>query len=216
MKTIKQDSKKRLAIDIDGVVFPFVDAFRENACRFYNVCDLAYPPCYDFRQGWADRKDLTDEILKKTYDSVLYGKEGDRTHKNWQPYPGSQAALEEASRLGYQIYFLTARRDAQGFIGTRQSLRLIARTTKWIKEHFPFAEDSIYSKIKFGYALDFLLLLDDHGRDCQDWIKAGGEALLCKRPFNSDYHKSDIPTFKGWENDNLIDHIRKIEAKQTE
>ena len=208
------ETNKKLAIDVDRVVFPVIEAFQDSLCRLFGVCNLPkISACFDLRDSWPGREDLSKEIIRSGYDSIYDKAKGSQLiHERYKPYPGSQETLESLDRLGYQIYFLTARTDQQGLVGTKQHLELIDITNRWIKKHFPYAKGVLYSKEKFEYANDFLLLLDDSLENCQNWIKAGGLAIAyCSIESCSIHRQDQVPVMVGWSRGVLLDYIREIE-----
>ena len=201
---------KKLAIDIDGVVFPFIEIFKHNACQLYGICDLPDPEHFTFEISWADRQDLTDDIFNKIHKSIFDDATGRQVHKDWKPYQGSQQSLEELNQLGYSIYFVTARMLAVKLVGEEKKSEIISMTNQWARRYFPYVEDILYSQDKLEYVQDFLCLLDDRGATCQNWIKAGGQAILYSQPINLRYRQSNIPVFKGWTKDSLLTYIEKL------
>ena len=158
--------------------------------------------------GWA----VTNRVKDRTLDTPFRGQLEQKEYASWNPCRGSRESLGRLNRLGYRICFLTARTDSQVCVDLEKHRRIIDVTKTWVDKHFPFAETVLYSGSKIEYAQDFLFLLDDRGKTCQQWQQAGGQAVIYNRSWNDRYHSNGIRVFAGWLKDDLLRHARKIES----
>ena len=202
---------KRLAIDIDEVVFPLIESFKDIIAKKHGILNLPAPRFYSLERSWS-RQGITTAIKESVFRQFFACTTVRQTHFSLNPHSGATETLKNLNKLGYEIYFLTARSIIKDFVGDKQYKATIKATEEWVKRHFPFARGVIYSNDKIEYASDFICLLDDYGRLCQNWIEAGGQAVLYHRPWNTRYHARNWPVFKGWLNDNLLNHIQQIET----
>ena len=133
------------------------------------------------------------------------------------PASALKKTLEGLNSRGYQIYFMTARTDQQGLMGTKQHLELIDITNRWIKRHFPYAKDIFYSEGKSEYANNFLCLVDDYVEHCQNWTKAGGQSIIhCPKKKHNLPQQDNIPVINCWQKGALLEQIKKIELSLKE
>ena len=99
-------NNKKVAIDVDGVVFPYTDVMKAGICRLYGVCNLPDPLHHREARDWVDGGYLTEEDLTRAR-KVLFDADhqGQETHNNCQPCQGSRRSLKKLNQLGWKNLF---------------------------------------------------------------------------------------------------------------
>ncbi|WP_280465802.1 5' nucleotidase, NT5C type [Nocardia brasiliensis] len=175
----------RVLIDIDDVLYPFIDQLRQYL--FDNLVlpleAMPEPTCWEFADQWG----ITAEDLWAIADeAVNFG-----LFRVGDPLPGAAEGLRELRSLGHTIHIATARFGGQPGVLQRD-------TVHWLNEHgFPY--DSLtFTADKALLRCDYAI--DDRVKNYRAMDAAGIHAVLMDRPWNQDdmYNNrrvTDIPEF---------------------
>ena len=136
-----------VGIDLDGVIYPFMDSFRKYCAERMGKLFLPDPTHWLFYEDW--------DLDKETFDQWL--NDAARTHDVFAteaPYEGVVEAWETMKSMGLNIHILTARPQSAW-----------EQTAGWLTEH-GLEVDSLH----FNPTKSFLsvlskgksALLDDH------------------------------------------------------
>lgn len=93
-----------------------------------------------------------------------------------EPYPWFKRIRDEIHSLPNDIstYVCTS---------PSRSYNCYAGKKIWLDKHFKWIP-SFFGKDKFLLAKEGRLLIDDSDKNCEEWVKAGGEAFLFPQPWN--------------------------------
>ena len=160
-----------VGIDMDGVLYPFINAFRSYCEERLGRKFLQDPTHWNFFEDWGLDASTFQTWLKEAAKShTVFGSE--------MPYPTVLEAWEVLRANKIKIHILTARpQEAWG------------QTADWL-EKYGLVVDSLH----FNPTKDFLAkiatgkaaLLDDHSVYYQEAQKAGIFACLLNQPWNQD------------------------------
>jgi 5'(3')-deoxyribonucleotidase len=157
--------KTRLVIDVDGVIYDFVDAFM----KLYAYHQGTIPEGFEWKDWSAmdalPNQDVVDHLWKRELALFSYGK----------PYEDSIQALERLNDT-YDVVLATA----------TPHVHVNARS-QWFKQHAPFIhrkDQMIFLADKSMVVGD--LLVEDHLPHIKQWQKVNGNytALCIDRPWN--------------------------------
>lgn len=146
-----------LAVDIDDVLFPFVDgiAAYHNELRGTNLTSRDFVS-YNFREVWGGDQLETDHLI----DEFLR-----RDHLQLRPVEGARRALEQLSR-DFDIYLVTARNEL-----------FTESTSRWLRHHLP----DLFTHVIFAGNPHDGRSYQPKGRICQ---KLGAQLLIDDHPSN--------------------------------
>lgn len=159
--------KARLVIDVDGVIYNFVDAFM----KLYAYHQGVVPEGFKWTD-WNDmntlpNQDVVDHLWKRELDLFSYGK----------PYPDSIEALN-ALDGAYDVVLATATPHIH-----------IPHRSRWFKKYAPF----IHRKNQMIFLADKSmvvgdLLVEDHLPHIKKWQEVNGNytAFCIDRPWNKE------------------------------
>lgn len=171
----------KLGIDLDGVVFPFAENFKQYCLtrpRSVNVPVDATVETWDFFRDWGMTVEefvaICDEGVDDGY--IFYEAE---------PIPGSVETLQALHRQGHTIHVITHR-----MFGSKS----FANTHDWLVDYkVPFTSVT-FAKDKTFAAMD--VLLDDRVENYEASVRAGIPALVFDQPWNR--HLEDAERVRGW------------------
>ena len=165
-----------VGIDVDGVLYNFVDALRRQVSKQYQ--DTSFPEAYrwNFYQDWG----LDDDEFHHHYAAGVLNKE-----LLWEgtPYPGTKEAWYSIRSMGHRIHIVTDRRPQ----GAEEEA--INATLHWLNTHgfhadsIQFSPDKtlILEKVENPHKVFFI---DDRPENVHDLLNAGVHAYILNRPWN--------------------------------
>jgi 5'(3')-deoxyribonucleotidase len=164
----------KIYVDLDGVVVNFVIP----AMQHYGV-DISHESQYPDGFGWnvlgatnllRTRQNLPELSATDFWDGLNYG--------FWyclSCYPGAKEFLNELDKMG-DVFFATS---------PTLSSACVAAKYDWVKTHFRDRLRKLYiGADKTAYAKPGSILIDDRDRNVDNFIEAGGKAVLFPRPWN--------------------------------
>jgi len=96
-----------------------------------------------------------------------------------KPYPWAGLFIQEVEKYG-EVRLATAVVTASG---------CVAGKYMWVKKNLPQYLDTLHiGNIKSDFAQEGTLLIDDRDKNCEDFIAAGGAAILVPRAWNKRGH----------------------------
>lgn len=163
-----------VGIDLDGVIYPFADAFKAYCEERLGTTDLPNPTHWNFYEDWG--------IDHETFHAWL--RQAAITHQVFathNPYEGVVEAWRDLQDMGIKIHVLTARPQSAW-----------AQTAEWLLVH-NLHVDSLH----FGPTKGFLskiakskaMLIDDHVVYYDEAERNGIIPVLMDRPWNA--HKQE-------------------------
>lgn len=172
----------RLGIDLDGVVFPFIDNFVEY-CQLegINVPAADTIDNWNFFEDWGYDVNWFKGLCEKgVNEGFIFG--------NQDPYPNSLETLSLLKGEGHSLHVITHRTFGE---------RSIQNTADWLHEHsvpfdtVTFAEDKTFVQVD--------LLIDDAIKNYEASIKAGIPCILMDRPWNQNENYPRVYDWDGFE-----------------
>lgn len=160
-----------VGIDLDGVIYPFANAFKQYCCERMGRLFLPDPTHWNFYEDW--------DLDEKTFNQWL--NDAANTHSVFateEPYEGVVEAWKELREMGMKIHVITARPQSSW-----------EQTAGWLTNHGLIADSlhfnttkAFLSRIAKGKAI----LVDDHvayydEAECNNILP-----VLMDRPWNQD------------------------------
>lgn len=169
----------RIGVDLDGVVYDFVAAFRRHLVSVGHAPDeLPEPEQWEMWEAWGlSQSTWFEHFAAGIACGEIFGS-GD-------PYPGAVAALSDLHARGHSIHIVTARGVHPAAVGL---------TSHWLAEHrIP------YSTLTFA-ADKTVIPCDIFIEDSVDNARAlGSAAVLMDRPWNRDAPGIErVPSWDGF------------------
>lgn len=158
-----------VGIDLDGVVYPFMEAFRGWCSKKLGDYNLPDPTHWNFYEDWG-----LDEETFKTY--VKEAATVDSIFKMLSPYDGTVQAWRDLRDLNIRIHVLTARPHS-AWVQTIDWLSVYGLHCDSL--HFTNTK-SMLSKLNTGKAL----LIDDHIAYYEEAERNNIVPVLMTRPWN--------------------------------
>lgn len=178
---------KRVFLDLDGVLADFIG----GVLKLHN---LPYSHIKDMKGSYGVAKYLN--LSEKDFWGEL-NKHPDFWH--------SLSTTKEANDLVENIYSLVDSSSVYLLTSPSRNEHAYSGKYLWVKKHFPdLLPRLILTSHKHLLADRFHILVDDSDKNCNDFKKAGGNAILFPRPWNS---KFSLAT-KGYEL--VIKEIRRF------
>lgn len=166
----------KIGIDLDEVVYPFVDVFRrwlveERGIRAAEDCPR--PTHWGFFKDWGLTTDTFMEEFVAGIQAGCIFHEGD-------PIPGSIEGLHELAERGHELIFITARHIPGAESQARRA------TLKWLASHDVALSGLCISEDKGALQTDIFLDDAEHNYDS---LEADGETMpvLLTRKWNEDH-----------------------------
>lgn len=194
---MRKDTLK-IAIDLDGVVYNFIDEFRDYLINHegYDPDDLPEEyTSWDYYKVWG----LSDlEYWEKFFTAAH------KSHilTNGKVIPGAKEGLEKIKELGCEIVILTAREA----VGTKTSETIRTNTLNWLDANGIVFDELVISNEKFNE--DFDVLFDDGPHNIEAVILDGRPAIFFDQPWNR-----SVPIYNrvyGW--DQLVESVEEMLA----
>jgi 5'(3')-deoxyribonucleotidase len=177
-----------IAIDLDGVVYDFVAAFRAHCVRAgIDAATSGRTDRYDFYLDWGLDRHRFADLLADAVDTAGMWREGEAV-------PGALAALSAMAAAGHRLHLVTNR-----LIG----VRAWANTEAWLATwNVP------YCTVTFA-ADKTVVLADWFIDDCPDNVDAvaaaGRYASVFTQPWNQDWDpkpgQGRLASWPFWENE---------------
>lgn len=164
-----------IGIDMDGVVYPFMSAFKKYCEDVLEMSDLPEPTHWDFYEDW--------DINKKEFDALLNS--APVTHRLFaseSPMKGVYKGWEMLRSMNVKLHVITARPTTAW-----------AQTAEWlhdhdlVPDHLHFTNDKT---ILAHTAREHSAMIDDHHLYYQQLDKAGVFAVLHDHPWNRQFEVS--------------------------
>lgn len=177
-----------IGIDMDGVVYPFMSAFKKYCEDVLEMSDLPEPTHWDFYEDW--------DINKKEFDALLNS--APVTHRLFaseSPMKGVYKGWEMLRSMNVKLHVITARPTTAW-----------AQTAEWlhdhdlVPDHLHFTNDKT---ILAHTAREHSAMIDDHHLYYQQLDKAGVFAVLHDHPWNRQFEVS-------YRANSLVDFARLI------
>lgn len=161
----------KLGIDLDGVVYPFDEAFRHyvTTYRGFDPARCTAPKRWSFYEDWGLTTAEFMELLAAGVDEDVIFTWGD-------PYPGAKESLERLKAAGHSLHVITDR--TVGSPGVAQYA-----TVAWLAVHgipydtITFAADKTIANVQAH--------VDDKIENYLAMDKVGCWAFLLTRPWNT-------------------------------
>ena len=181
-----------LLCDIDGVVYPYMDAVRAVA---EEIVGHALPSVrwYDLQRSWG----ISASIHQAAHLRVF------ATHRShyMDPVSGAPEALRELHDAGVEIMFLTRRVNYTASIGGSFD-RAADITRKWLDGWAP-PHDVIFEMHKTDCKRESTLMLEDNPAEAEAMIEQGRQVWLLDQPYN---RESDIKRSR-WGDRAIVDAL---------
>jgi 5'(3')-deoxyribonucleotidase len=159
-------SKYRVMMDMDGVLYPFEEAFNQLYVKYGGE-----PIAFDH---WLDFSALPGGIVEKVWnDPDLF-----RINK---PYPGTQQAMKELDDMAdVEVYYVTS-------FGRNPDITVPSKWL-WLKRYFPWVSERNFAAICVKWFFRADLLVEDFPSNIKKWKKENpeGKAMLVQQPWNED------------------------------
>lgn len=157
-----------IAMDMDGVVYPFEDAFND----LYTEFGGEYQP-FDH---WIDFSTLPGELVGKVWDDPrLFTIRG--------AYPNAQLVIQAIRTMpDTRMFFATS-------FGRREEAGVIVRNKlEWIQKQWPGFDSHDFIAIHAKWLLDTDMIVDDFPDHVRKWknYHPEGASVLIRRPWNED------------------------------
>lgn len=162
----------RVGLDLDQVIYPFVQEFRQYAIdREWLTADAPYATIWAFYEsyGWSrDQFLMVHEEFVKDWGyragPVIGGRE-------------TLQALERLSDAGHEIVLVTARHTTPD-----QRLAIEVQTREWLSSHRVFFDELHFERDKTRVPVDYFL--DDRYSNFDALACVGVESWLYDQPWN--------------------------------
>lgn len=149
-------SNKTIGIDIDGVMYPYYEQFREYM-KGYNILFPINPTSYSVYDGIMTREEYIDchtEFIEDMYYNIQ------NINVKGDIYIGVVSTINKLKKLDYKIVIITSR----GTIYHKDEFELksieIKYTTEWLYEYKIQYDDLIFTTDKSDYKFD--IFVDDN------------------------------------------------------
>lgn len=163
-----------IGMDLDGVVYPFVNAFQRYCAERQGKLFLPEPTSWHFYEDWdMDESTFHQWVNDAATECEVFASE--------KPYEGVVEAWSQLREMGIKIHVLTARPQVAW-----------EQTSRWLTENGLLA-DSLHFNPTKGFltkiAKGQALLIDDHVQYYNEAEKNGIIPVLLNRAWNE--HKED-------------------------
>jgi len=174
-------SQKTLLLDLDGVLIDMVvplmqwwgvriESDEEYPQQFGYDVKSAIAYCLN-RQGRMSKSHHIHNMSKE----VFWRRPPYTFWQDLQPYTTALNFVKFLERGPYDVYVLTIHASAH----------CAAAKMDWVEEHLP----KYWDRVLIGHpkhlaANSHSILIDDCTKNCEDFRRAGGTAILCPRPWN--------------------------------
>lgn len=178
--------KIRLGLDLDGVVYNFVDEFRAYVSneRGVDPDSLAVVDKWEFYLDWG----MTLEEYFATLETAAVG---GHVFKSGQMYDGAAEAVAKVRDMGYEVVAVTARKLTD-IVADHQVI--YDNTSNWLTLNGIHFDELIVDNDKTTHGLN--VLVDDSIGNIENFIVAGGMGIIFDRPWNQG---SQYTRIMGWD-----------------
>lgn len=166
----------RIGVDLDGVVYNFVDAL---STYINSEVPLATPTQWDFWHDWF----MEFEEWKQHFSNAVTDK---FVFYRGDPLPGSMFGLARLKSLGHSIHIVTDR----PFDGA------YAFTKEWLDSNSVPYDTLTISPDKAEVATD--IFLDDKPDNVRRIAEVGALGVLRDQPWNREASAAALPRIKNW------------------
>lgn len=174
-----------VAIDLDGVLYPFVQEFEKFCSRALNMDHLAPPTHWHFYEDWGLSADEFHHLLVESIHTGVF--------LHGEPPIGAQAAINALRKTGVKVHYLTSR-PAEAW----------ADTAWWLDHHMlrgdslHFTEDKkVFASIPADWGLG--AMLDDSPLYLEDLAPYPHiHRVVFDQPWNKDVNLPRVETLMGF------------------
>lgn len=165
--------KLRIGVDIDGVLFPFVDSLCTHAVTSLGRSkqSLPAPTQWDFSAAWGM---TSAELVELMHDGVDNG----ALLLDEAPYPGVVAGLGRLRAAGHTVHLVTDR----AWLGRREQAAE-ARTVAWLERNKVPHDTLHFTKDKTAVPTD--VFIDDRPENYEALAGAGVDVFLRGHAYNA-------------------------------
>lgn len=185
----------RLGMDLDGVIYNFVDEFRNYLIDHQGRDPEELIPAtqWNFFYDWGmTLEEYEFYLTQAAIDGYVF--------KSGEVYAGAVEALLEVEKMGFEIVVITARR----LTDVLAHHEIIEQNTyNWLTDNNIPHHGLIISNEKTTHDLN--ILVDDSVKNVENFILAGGRGYIFDRPWNQDYPYNRID---NWEC--FVEEMRSI------
>lgn len=197
MQTNQQQSKIRLGLDLDGVIYDFVDEFHDYIAEIkgWNPDELKNPTHWAFYRDWG----MTDE---EYYVELGKAAINSKVFLNGSIYDQALESIVKLKDMGFEIVIITARQLSNN----PEHMHVIRKNTEaWLeKNNVPF-DELVIDNDKTRHSLN--ILIDDNTANVEAMAMRGNDAYIFDRPWN---RETDLfPRVTSWP-----DLVREMEIVQ--
>lgn len=175
-----------VGIDLDGVLYPFVTAFRQYCIRHlgYSRATTPEPTHWHFYEDW----NMDKEVF---YEHIKIGARDHRLFTEFPPEPTCHHAFDGLREMGIRIHILTHRPQ----VAEHDTINWLARHNL-LPHSIHFVKDkTILKDMAFGKAA----MVDDCVDNYVAAKEAGILAVLHSRPWNMEYPDAlRVQTMRGF------------------
>ncbi len=170
----------RCFIDMDGVLADYYGGI----CRAFRA--PMDPPAWPYRCRLGDWDFFVGHPLHLNNEQVAPVMNRD-FYANLDLLPDARELMKCCEeRFGSEVFFLSSPWDTPG---CDQGKR------EWVKKHFPdYSKKTLIGSCKEACAHPKAVLFDDSPKNCESFIRAGGQAILIPRPWNMRHNVCDLAT----------------------
>jgi uncharacterized HAD superfamily protein len=173
------EEKKRIGIDIDDVIFPFMANFLSYLNK-KNMTSYSFEDVTNYhlwKMGIHKSKEEDVLVALEFQNSIIFD--------DINPIDGTKEVIEEISEY-YDIFFVTSRPED-----------IKDKTNNFLNKHFPkngfkiFHSGDVYgknlSKTEICKELKISLMIEDNPEYAYDLAKNGIKVFLIDKPWNKNY-----------------------------
>lgn len=175
----------RIGLDLDGVVYNFMD---ELKIALFGSTKVSDPVCWEAWKDW--------NISKERFDrSMLFAVKYKKLFSAGKPYDGALNFIRNMRMNGHTIHFITDR---------ARWPEALTQTAHWLEEHKVEHDSLTFTKKKHLVETDFYV--DDKPENCRDVAMhvPDTKVFLMDRPWNEG-HNADYYT--------RINDLKELEGK---
>jgi uncharacterized HAD superfamily protein len=154
----------RIGVDLDGVVFNYVDAIRSYL--WLSEHEAPDPFKWELWECWGMTEDAFWAEAHEAYEQHLFFK--------GSPYPGAIEALCDLTMLGHTLHIITARAHP---VGQRD-------TEAWLDSYDVPYDSLTFASDKTCQPVD--AFIEDNLHNAEKLVEHGVKAFLLDRPWNQD------------------------------
>lgn len=161
-----------IGIDMDGVMYPFMDAFKKYCVQELGITEFSEPTKWDFYEDWGITKENFNQMLRSA--PVTH-----RLFASEYPMKHVREGWDLLREMGMKLHVITARPTTAW-----------SQTADWlhdnglVPDHLHFTHDkTILSYVKNKEAA----MIDDHVEYYLQLEKSGILAVLHSQPWNDSY-----------------------------